>query len=114
MKDFNTYILEKLKINKNTKMLREEEEVFSVIYDFFTKENKLNAKGDFRISITKDKKSNPEFNITFDDKLNDGVLKNCMNCGTELCKLIEKETGYDYYWSTKVKELTLNLSKDFI
>ena len=114
MKKINLYILEKLTINKDTKMLREEEEVFSVIYDFFTKENKLNVKGDFRLSITKDKKSNPEFNITFDDGLNDEVLKNCMNCGTELCKLIEKETGYEYYWSTRVKELTLNLSKNFI
>ena len=114
MKDFNVYIIEKLKINKNIKMLREEEEVFSVIYDFFTKENKLNEEEDFKIFIIKDKKSNPEFNIIFDDKLNNEVLKNCMNCGTELCKLIEKETGYDYYWSTRVKELTLNLSKDFI
>lgn len=114
MKELNLYILEKLKINKDTKMLHEKEEVFSVIYDFFTKENKLNPEGDFRILTIKDKKSNTEFIIAFADKLNSEVLKNCMNCGTELCKLIEKETGYEYYWYTKVKELTLNLTKNFI
>lgn len=110
----NNLIHEKLHLNKDFKSCREEEEVFSVIYDYFTKDLKLNSKSDFNMKINHGEKGEIEFSITFSLDLSDDTKKECMDCGKELCNKIEAETEFDYYWSRNYPNLLLKLSNQFV
>jgi hypothetical protein len=110
----NNLVHEKLHLDKDFKSCREEEEVFSVIYDYFTKDLKLKNKHDFNIKMDSGEKGEIEFTVVFRLDLSDDITKECMNCGKDLCDKIEKETGFDYYWSRNYPNLLLKLSNQFV
>lgn len=93
MKKINSYITEKLKLNKNTKESKEEK-IQDFIIDFY---NKKNLKYGEHYNIEFSYLNNDEKFIYI--KFNDKVHKSIVNTGKELCIEMENEIGYDYYWS---------------
>lgn len=110
MKDINKYILEKLIIDDTVKP-SEIDKVVNFCIDYF-KEN-FSLKEGKQYTIKTEEKDNKIF-IHFYFKLSNSAfdreyLKQLINSGTNICKKLEKETKYVYYYSGSIQEKRLTL-----
>lgn len=119
----NNIIHEKLKIDKNIKFnidvnelkkyKNEIDEVYKIICEFYEKHNIYNDIN-FTIDVVSKKINEFLFKIKFiENQIKISDLKYCLNDGAiELCKYIDKETGYYYVWSPNYSQAILKLYKD--
>lgn len=110
MNNIKQYIFEKLKINKDSK---DDKDIVlkDFIIHYLDKNNSLKYEKDYNINFRSDEKNGKYIDIKFLNFNYDDLKK--IN-KIDLCKQIEKELSYDYYWSLDWKTKTISLSDSFI
>lgn len=114
MKNFNLYITEKLKINKNTRLNFSKEEIDAIISSinkFFYQNFNLHYKWEYFIEIN-DEIKHFYITIKFDKSLEGDGLKECINCGYDLCERIKKDTKIELLPFTNYSDDILTLRKE--
>lgn len=114
MNNLKKYIIEKLKLTKDIEHSEVDEEVNDVqdfIIDYYHKKYKIEYDKHYKISVDYLDKGEIIIYIKFDNKV---VHESIIKTGKDLCIEMEKEIGYDYYWSADWKNKQLKLHNRFI
>lgn len=114
MKKINSYILEKLRINKDSKNSTNDENIIlkDFIIHYLDNNCSLKYKKDYDLNFRVDEKNVKHIDIKFSNDIENNIISNIPK--VDLCQKIEKELSFDYYWSIDWKSKTISLSNTFI
>ena len=114
MKKINSYILEKLRINKDSKNSIDDEDIVlkDFIIHYLDNNYSLKYEKHYDLIFRVDEKNVKHIDIKFSNDIENKIIGNVNK--VDLCQKIEKELSFDYYWSIDLKSKTISLSNTFI